>query len=140
MSNDKANHARTAPRILVTGSRDWPDRTAAEEALRTAWIELGRSDAAVLVHGGCPTGADEIADQYWRSVGLPVNVFPADWRQFGKKAGPLRNQEMVDFGADLVLAFPLPHSRGTLDCTNRADTAGLPVRVISPNAGLGRRN
>ena len=51
------------------------------------------------------------------------------WKMHGKKAGPLRNQEMVDAGTDLVVAFP--GGRGTADLVRRARAAGLQILVVS---------
>ena len=115
-------------RILVTGSRDWADREKVWSALNEA-----ATFGAMVVHGDCPTGADALA-QAWTECQPDVNVerFPADWAKHGKAAGPIRNQEMVDFGADLCLAFPLGASRGTRDCMRRAEAAGIPVKVIEP--------
>ncbi|WP_179429111.1 hypothetical protein [Spelaeicoccus albus] len=48
---------------------------------------------------------DEVADQYWLCLGLSVEVFPGDWSKYGKKAGPIRNQQMADLGAELAPAF-----------------------------------
>lgn len=39
---------------------------------------------------------------------------------------------MVDLGADLCLAFPLPDSRGTKDCMARAKKAGIKVISMGP--------
>ncbi|GAB3561628.1 hypothetical protein [Spelaeicoccus albus] len=88
-------------RALVTGSRHWSVR----EAVAVAWPGLDSRPDKVLVHGGCPTGVDEVADQYWLCLGLSVEVFPGDWSKYGKKAGPIRNQQMADLGAELAPAF-----------------------------------
>lgn len=45
-------------------------------------------------------------------------------------AGLYRNQEMVDLGADVVLAFQRNGSRGTQDCMDRARRAGLTVVLV----------
>jgi hypothetical protein len=50
----------------------------------------------------------------------------ARWEQYGKRAGPLRNEEMIQSGADLVIAFA--GGAGTADCVRRARRAGIPVR------------
>lgn len=118
-------------RILVTGSRNWVDEKAVAKALLNAWLDYRDHGTPILVHGGCPTGADAIADKVWRKQGFPVEVHPADWDAHGKAAGPLRNQAMVDLGADLVLAFPLGVSRGTRDCMARARSAGLLVQEVA---------
>lgn len=40
-----------------------------------------------------------------------------------------RNAEMVNLGADVMLAFPLGQSAGTGGCMRLAEAGGIPVRV-----------
>lgn len=118
-------------KLIITGSRDWEDVDYICDALD---LFSKRSFCVELIHGACPTGADDMA-QYWadycnasevRSVG--VTRYPADWSQ-GKKAGPERNKFMVseNLDADYVLAFPLGESRGTRHCMAYAKSMGLTV-------------
>lgn len=66
---------------------------------------------------------------YAADHGISAEGFPADWRKYGKSAGPLRNQQMIDEGKpDLVVAFP--GGTGTADMVRRAKAAG--IRVIEP--------
>ena len=113
----------TPRRILVTGSRDWTDTETIYRALRDAKVE---SRSHVLVHGGA-RGADSIAAWLARSLDYEVEPHPADWRTHGKAAGPIRNKEMVDLGADLCLAFPIGESNGTRGCMRLCEVAGIPV-------------
>ena len=116
-------------RVLVTGSRDWTD----EEAIEVALAPLGTGGEPVtIVHGACPTGADAIAHKIALRYGYEVEPHPADWTTHGRAAGPIRNQEMVDLGADLCLAFPLSTSRGTWDCVRRAIEADITLTVRVP--------
>lgn len=115
-------------RILVTGSRNWTGRITIEMALYEAWRTLGFPQSVTLVHGACPTGADAVADEAGRRNGWEMERHRADWDKYGKAAGPIRNQEMVDAGADICVAFLLPESRGTRDCIRRAKAAGIEVR------------
>ena len=115
-------------RILVTGSRDWADWNLLNDTLN----EYANEQNIVIVHGDCPTGADAMAQRWVDYQGVRVERYPADWDKHGKSAGPIRNQQMVDLGADICLAFPLPQSRGTVHCMNAARKAGIPVRVIEP--------
>jgi hypothetical protein len=62
----------------------------------------------------------------------PCQVFPAKWDEYGKAAGPIRNQEMVDSKPDLVLAFWDGRSPGTLDAIKRAVLAGIEVNIYPP--------
>lgn len=133
-------------RILVTGSRDLIDRDLVIEAI--ADCVTGDVDHAVKPHtvvvGDCLTGADLFAREFWQeiidSVGNPetqenLDVHEADWDAAARegnrrKAGPLRNQAMVDSGADVCLAFYKAGAgnRGTRDCVTRARAAGIPVK------------
>ncbi|MCX4751732.1 DUF2493 domain-containing protein [Kitasatospora sp. NBC_01287] len=119
-------------RVLVTGSRSWPDAAAVEAALLEAWhdaLQAGH-DGIVVVHGGCPTGADRLAWEWAAARDVMVEVHVAGWAQHGRAAGPLRNQAMVAAGAVVCLAFPLGRSVGTRDCMRRAAAAGIPVRDL----------
>ena len=117
-------------RILITGSRNWGNPHAVEDAILGALYSAEVSpydEDVVIVHGDCLTGADVAADLIARRWAFEIEAWPADWTSHGKAAGPIRNQQMVNAGADLCLAFPLGESRGTRDCMRRADAAGIPV-------------
>ncbi|MGO1629650.1 DUF2493 domain-containing protein [Agrococcus casei] len=133
------------PRLLITGSRDWPDEALIASALSRAVEHLG-SWETVLVHGAAP-GADSMAAAVFAANGLPVEAHPADWgvhsencpsedpgtgschrgRDRCRRAGYRRNQAMVDAGADLCLAFIARRSRGATMCAQIAERAGIPV-------------
>lgn len=115
-------------RVIVTGSRHWKNRETIEKTLNLVLQKFGK---VTLVSGACPTGADRIAEEVWESFGGEVELHPAQWDVHGKAAGPIRNQEMVNLGADFCVAFPLPGSKGTQDCMNRATVAGIPVLVVN---------
>jgi hypothetical protein len=115
-------------RILVTGSRDWKDKNFV--ALKIFNVILDNNLAfrdVVIVHGDCPTGADAMAQEFADKFHIATERHPADWKCYDRKAGPVRNKEMVRLGADIVLAFPLGESRGTRGCMKLAKEAGLNV-------------
>lgn len=114
-------------RILITGSRDWSNRETIAKALGVALVTSKADGIPTLVLGACPSGADAIAEEVWEDWGLQVERHPADWKRHGKAAGPIRNQQMVDLGADLCIAFRKDFSRGTTHCANAATMAGIPT-------------
>ena len=114
-------------RVLITGSRHWTDEQAIEAALLSATANRpGKS--ITVVHGGA-SGADRLAGRLADEWGMNVEVHPAEWDKHGKAAGPIRNQKMVDLGADVCLAFPMRGSRGTKHCMEAAHRAGIPVHM-----------
>jgi hypothetical protein len=118
-----------AARILITGSRSWDDENTIREALTTMVRTLGADGVGVtLVHGACPDGADAIADRLARSGDLgklTIERHPAAWAKHGKRAGFLRNQAMVDRGADVCFAFIRDDSKGATMTARIAESAGI---------------
>lgn len=126
--------------VLACGDRQWTDRAmvgACLEHLRT-----NRSEPLTVVEGGA-RGANRIAGQWaarMRAYGVAWVRMPADWQRYGKRAGPIRNQQMLDYllqGREMgqtvgVLAFhdDIGASKGTWDMVNRATKAGVPVKLI----------
>ena len=55
--------------------------------------------------------------------------FPADWNKFGKSAGFIRNQQIVD-NSDIIIAFQLNKSKGTQDTINKAKLQNKKVILI----------
>lgn len=116
-------------RVLVTGSRDWTDRIAIADALLECrdGVVSDVPRRMLLVSGACPTGADRIAEEYAAKWGWLVERHPADWTRHGKAAGPRRNAEMVDLGAEVCLAFIKNGSRGASHAAGLAEKAGIRV-------------
>lgn len=106
-------------RVLVCGGRYFDDAN-------TVYSFLDGLDVNVLITGGA-SGADTLAWEWGFDRGVPTNlVFPADWDRYGKKAGYLRNKEMLEDGRpDLVIAFP--GDKGTAMMVRLAEEAGVKV-------------
>lgn len=112
-------------RLLVCGGRNFwkPDQVAL--ALDKAHA---RRPISLLIHGDAP-GADTCASTWATKRGIPALAVPALWHAQGKKAGPLRNQAMLDgvFGLVPEGLVAFPGAAGTDDMVQRAVAAGLPV-------------
>jgi hypothetical protein len=123
---------------LITGSRDWTDRSAILRALSDVCAKFGQRQI-VLVHGAA-RGADTIGDDIWRGWHLlwpewflKPESYPADWDAHKKAAGFIRNQEMVALGADVCAVFALAYDSGTGHCARAARKAGIPAQDFGVN-------
>lgn len=116
-------------RVLVTGSRTWTNYQLIRDALNQAFLDLGKPYMTV-VHGaarGADLMAHTIVNRSGRS-GMVSEPHPAKWDIYGKRAGFVRNQLMVELGADLCLAFIEDGSKGATMCAQMAEHEGIPVR------------
>lgn len=110
-------------RVLICGGRNFKNSEIINE-----WLE-DVMPVDLVIHGGAP-GADTRAGLVAAEHGIPTMVFLAQWAYYGKKAGPIRNQWMLDFGKpNLVLAFPDENSIGTWDMVRRSQAAGIETRI-----------
>ena len=115
-------------RVLVSGDRNWTDRKYIEDVL-SAFAAMVPIE--VLIEGEAG-GVDVMARDWADSHYVQVAPYPAQWRTFGKRAGPIRNQQMLDEGKpDIVIAFhpQIWDSKGTRDMMTRALRAGIPVHL-----------
>lgn len=115
-------------RVLITGSRAWSDIDAIRKALHETTQNEPDHLRITIVHGNA-LGADYMAGELADQAGFRVEVHRAEWDKYGRFAGPVRNQKMVDLGADVCLAFPDAGSVGTWDCVKRAAMAGIRVEI-----------
>ncbi|KKM24095.1 hypothetical protein LCGC14_1608450, partial [marine sediment metagenome] len=94
--------------------------------------ELKRLPAGTTVIHGAARGADTIAAALGVRMGLHVKAVPAEWEQFGRAAGPIRNKWMLQMEPDLVLAFhsDIRQSKGTANMITIARKKGIEVRLF----------
>ncbi len=120
-------------RVLICGDRNWSDVELIHSNLP--------SETVAVIHGGC-RGADRIGGAVAESLGISVEVFPARWERYGRGAGPIRNEQMLDQGKpDLVIAFhpDLTKSRGTRNLVGLARKRGIRTIIIPKGTAEGGR-
>ena len=108
-------------RVLICGGRNYSNRAA----LYVALDRLHSEYCFDTVIAGGARGGDTLAVEWARARGIAARVFMAQWDSLGLrgKAGPTRNQRMLDEGRpDLVIAFS---GGGTADMFKKATAAGV---------------
>lgn len=105
-------------RVIVCGGRDYLDADAIGKVL--ARYASGKH---TLVHGD-QDGADRTAAEIAKARGWEIEPHPAELDTYGSPAAfHIRNQEMADAGADLLIAFP--GGNGTENMVKRAEKAEI---------------
>lgn len=105
-------------------------RTFADYALLESDIEdiIGAENIAMIISGGAK-GADTLAEEYANNHHIPLQVFPAKWDQYGKRAGYIRNVKIVE-NSDVVIAFWDGKSKGTKMTIDECTRHNKQVHVI----------
>lgn len=118
-------------KILVCGSRKWTDKWTIAHWMSTT---MSRSLTRELVHGDA-VGADRLAHEVANELFYDeIYLYPAQWAEHGRSAGPRRNALMLEKHPDVdrALAFLTKGDpcRGTWDMIHRAIACGIPVTII----------
>jgi hypothetical protein len=115
-------------RVLVCGGRDYRGVDCVNATLDRLHAVYG---IEVVIHGAA-AGADSYAGGWAERHAVGQHIFRADWKSYGKSAGPRRNAEMLRKGKpDLVVVFP--GASGTRDLFHKSIRVGVAVvEMMSP--------
>jgi hypothetical protein len=111
-------------RTIIAGSRDLDDPSLVDDAIEASGWRYAITE---VVHGGC-RGVDMCAGNWGALNGIPVKMFPADWKGRGLRAGPMRNEAMAGY-ADALIAVWDGESKGTKHMIQAAKFRGLKVYI-----------
>lgn len=96
-------------KVLICGSRSINDYGIVKRAIDDSEFHITE------VVSGNANGVDKLGERWAKENGIPIKQLLPDWNKYGKKAGMLRNQQMIDYikpnGA--VIAIHDGISRGT---------------------------
>lgn len=113
-------------KTIIAGSRDFNDYRLLLK--QVDYYRLHKNDITEVV-SGCAKGADELGERYANENGIPIKAFPADWNQYKKSAGPIRNREMAQY-AEVLIAVWDGKSRGTKNMIDEMNKLKKPVFII----------
>ena len=133
-----APFAHETYRVIIAGSRKMKTDAQGYNKIRDAMIELVRKGYipyqkikdVEIISGGCPTGTDVLGEMFAERNNITVTRFPAEWKKYGKYAGPKRNKDMAEYASKsngFLLAFWDGKSKGTRSMVQEAQNCGLKV-------------
>lgn len=89
-------------KVIVAGTRTIWDYTLVDRFLGIC-IEKGLEIDSVVC--GMAPGVDSVGWAWAHINDIPIDEFPADWNQYGKRAGMIRNTLMASHADALVLVW-----------------------------------
>ena len=107
--------------VAVTGGRDFADRLFIWETMDFA---LGYYNIHKILVGDA-RGVDTLVVEWCIEASMPVEIFQARWDEYGRAAGMIRNQTMLNQRPEYLLAFP--GGTGTNGCVKEAKKRWIPV-------------
>ena len=117
--------------FLIAGSRDFEGVRTFRRVMDDVTAPYRATDEIVIVEGGA-AGADTLAREYAKNRGLKWTEIKPNWKQYGRAAGPKRNDEMVRLVAEHegeAVFFWNGESKGTAQCIKSARKSGLKVTI-----------
>lgn len=118
-------------KLAVVGSREFPDAAERVFAYINAYVDrLTPFEDLDIISGGA-RGVDHAAWEAANKLRLDIVEYKANWSQFGKAAGFIRNEDIIRH-ADAVVAFWDGESRGTKNSIDWALRLKKRLEVVFP--------
>lgn len=110
-------------KLAIVGSRSFTNESLLESTLNNY------KDRITLVVSGGARGADSLGESWATKNSIPVKVFKAEWDKYGKSAGMIRN-ELIIQECDICVAFWDGKSKGTANSIFICEKLNKKVAVI----------
>lgn len=121
----------TVVKVIVAGLRSFNDYDLFKSKIEKTIID-NEINITEIVSGGA-SGVDSMAERYANENGISVKVFQADWKKYGRGAGPLRNKKMAEYVGEkgALVAFWDYKSKGTGSMIKIAEKMNLNIYICS---------
>ena len=110
-------------RIAIIGSRNFDNYKLVIETLKPYKSKIS------LIVSGAAKGADSLGEKWAIENNIQTLIFPADWDKHGKRAGFIRNEDIIK-NCDGVVAFWDGESRGTAHSLSLAEKYNKPTKIV----------
>ena len=114
-------------RVVIAGCRYYNNYDEAKIYIDYCLSNIKKENDIIIVSGGA-SGADAIGERYAKENGFKLEKYPADWKRFGKSAGPKRNEQMA-IVSDYIICFWDGKSKGTKSMIEYAKKYNKPIKI-----------
>jgi hypothetical protein len=115
-------------KVIIAGSRGFSNYRLLREQCNK-FLREKRKISNIIIVSGHARGADTLGEKYAQDEGFDLEIYPAQWDKFGKRAGYRRNEQMAKV-ADALIAFWDGSSIGTKHMIDIMNEKNLSVRVV----------
>ena len=112
-------------KIIIAGTRTFNNYILLSQIINYYTKNISNFE----IVSGCARGVDTLAIKFAKEYNIKVHEFPANWDQYKKRAGYLRNIEMAKFSNALIAIWD-GKSRGTKHMIDIADQYQLRKRIL----------
>lgn len=109
-------------KVVIAGSRTIEDYKLVVDTIRNSGYTITE------VVSGAAVGVDRLGERWAIANNIPVKEMPAQWHQYGKRAGPIRNRAMAEY-ADAAIIIWDGVSNGTKNMINEMKRVNKPFYV-----------
>ena len=114
-------------KLVIAGSRTVSPTPFDITRALAEWLDIKPEHVTEVISGTAP-GGDRAGEAWAAHYNIPIRRMPANWDEFGKIAGKMRNGEM-SFVADAALVLWDGISNGSADMVARMVARGKRVAV-----------
>lgn len=114
-------------KIAIVGSRTFEDYDLLCKFIGSV-LSDGELASIEAVVSGAARGADTLAERYAEEHGFEMIVFPAEWKKFGRRAGFIRNVDIIR-ECDICFAFWDGESHGTKHDIELCEQTSKPCHI-----------
>ena len=114
-------------KCIIAGGRKFNDYSLLSSVCDHMLQNYAPRDVEIV--SGTAGGADKLGERYAKENNCQLKQFPADWEQFGKGAGYIRNKQMAEY-SDALIVFWDGESKGTGHMIDLAKKQGIKVKIV----------
>lgn len=117
-------------KLIIAGGRDFNDYPLLQIETQRFLVECNFNPTQLIIVSGNAKGADTLGEIFAEKYHFPITSFPANWNEFGKRAGPIRNEEMAKFATHAIIFWDSVSS-GSKNMIENAKKYNLTYKVIN---------
>lgn len=115
-------------KLIIAGSRTFDDYGRLDYEVKHFIVNEIKSKNISII-SGTANGADRLGERFAEKYKLNLIKMPANWNEYGKRAGHIRNEEMAKIATHCIV-FIKDNSKGSLNMIENCKKYNLTYKVV----------